>query len=41
MGLSQMGLNLFEKVPIKIAMGITIAIGFVFLIFFVGGLPPQ
>ena len=42
-----MGLNNFEKkyqkVPIKIGMGIAIAIGFVFLIFFIGwgGKPPQ
>ena len=42
-----MGLNHFEekyqKVPIKIGMGIAIAIGFVFLIFCIegGGVPPR
>ena len=42
-----MGLNHFEKkyqkVPIKIGMGIAVVIGFVFLLFFIlGGLaPPQ
>ena len=41
MGLTLMGLNNFEKkyqkVPIKIGMGIAIAIGFVFLILFIPG----